>query len=44
MNLHILEKVKKLNLNAPTSGNITVKINKNNTTIGENNYLYKHVD
>lgn len=39
-----IRKGKKINLNAPTSGNITVKINKNNTTIGENNYLYKHVD
>ncbi|HOH93071.1 MAG TPA: cell division protein FtsZ, partial [Bacteroidales bacterium] len=32
-----IRKGKKINLNAPTSGNITVKINKNNTTIGENN-------
>jgi len=39
-----IRKGKKINLNAPTSGNITVKINKDNTTIGENNYLYKHVD
>jgi cell division protein FtsZ len=39
-----IRKGKKINLNAPTSGNITVKINKNNITFGENNYLYKHVD
>jgi cell division protein FtsZ len=39
-----IRKGKKINLNAPTTGSITVKLNKNNTTLGENNYLYKHVD